>query len=129
MYRIPRIRAVSDDKRLTQSQIKAVLAKTSLSGLARRDVADAFSETGLLSDSSIKAAAAKVSEDGRYSVSSIDVALSKCRALKDYERIEIKGVLAWHSLGFQSFDPARRASLSFPVKGRPFSFQTESNNQ
>ena len=52
MYRIPHIRAVSDDKRLTQSQMKAVLAKTSLSGLARRDVADAFSETGLLSDGS-----------------------------------------------------------------------------
>jgi hypothetical protein len=98
MYRIPHIRAVSDDKRLTQSQMKAVLAKTSLSGLARRDVADAFSETGLLSDGSIRAAAAKVSEDGRYSVTSIDVALSKCSKLKDYERMEIKGVLARHSL-------------------------------
>ena len=30
MFRIPYIRAVIDDKRLTQTQIKALLAKTSL---------------------------------------------------------------------------------------------------
>ena len=36
MFRIPHIRAVIDDKRVTQSQIKALLAKTSLPGNKER---------------------------------------------------------------------------------------------
>jgi hypothetical protein len=43
------IRAVSPDKRLTPMQIYSFLAKTSLSGLIRQAVADAFNTAGLLS--------------------------------------------------------------------------------
>ena len=39
MFRIPYIRAVIDDKRLTQTQIKALLAKTSLPPTTRSAVA------------------------------------------------------------------------------------------
>jgi hypothetical protein len=78
MFRIPYIRAVIDDKRLTQTQIKALLAKTSLPPTARSAVAHAFSEGGMLSDGSIKAAAASVANDGRYSMKSIDKALANC---------------------------------------------------
>ena len=42
MFRIPHIRAVSNDKRLTPVKIEAVLAMTSLAGITRRAVADAF---------------------------------------------------------------------------------------
>jgi hypothetical protein len=94
MYLIPRIRAVSDDKRLTQSQIVAFLTKNVLSPLTRRAVVDAFSEAGLLSDGNIKAAAAKVDGDGRYPITAIDAALAKCASLKNYERIMIKNMLA-----------------------------------
>jgi hypothetical protein len=77
---------------LTQAQIKAVLAKSSLPPITRRVVADAFAEAGLLSDGQIKAA------DGRYPVPSIDGALGKCLMLKDYQRIEIKSLLARYAL-------------------------------
>jgi hypothetical protein len=78
MYRIPRIRAVSDDKRLTRSQVEAFLAKNLLPPVTRRALVDAFSEAGLLSDGNIKAAAAKVDGDGRYPITAIDAALAKC---------------------------------------------------
>jgi hypothetical protein len=48
MYCIPYIRAVISDKRLTQVQIKALLAKSSLPPSTKRVVADAFSEDGML---------------------------------------------------------------------------------
>jgi hypothetical protein len=94
MYRIPRIRAVSNDKRLTQSEIEALLAKTLLPPRTRREITEAFSEVGLLSDGNIKAAAAKVDGDGRYPVTAIDAALAKCPSLKSYDRIVIKSTLA-----------------------------------
>jgi hypothetical protein len=99
MYCIPYIRAVIDDKRLTQAQIKALLAKTSISDFTRSAVASAFSEAGLLSDGSIKAAAASVDNDGRYSMKSIDKALANCSTpLSVQARIEIKNILARCSL-------------------------------
>ena len=99
MFRIPYIRAVIDDKRLTQSQIKALLAKTSLPPTTRSAVANAFSEGGMLSDGSIKAAAASVGNDGRYSMKSIDKALANCTTpLSMRDRIEIKNILARASL-------------------------------
>ena len=99
MYRIPYIRAVIDDKRLTQTQIKALLAKTSLPPITRSAVANAFSEGGMLSDGSMKAAAAIVDNDGRYSIKSIDKALANCSTpLSVHARIEIKNILARCSL-------------------------------
>ena len=99
MYRIPYIRAVIDDKRLTQSQIKALLAKTSLFPSTRSAVANAFSEGGMLSDGGIKAAAASVDNDGRYSMKSIDKALANCSTpLSVHARIEIKNILTRASL-------------------------------
>ena len=99
MFRIPYIRAVIDDKRMTQTQIKALLAKTSLPGMTRSAVANAFSEDGMLSDGSIKAAAASVDNDGRYSIKSIDKALANCSTpLSGPGRIEIKNILARCSL-------------------------------
>jgi hypothetical protein len=99
MFRIPYIRAVIDDKRLTQTQIKLLLAKTSLPGMTRSAVANAFSEGGMLSDSRIKAAAASVDNDGRYSMKSIDKVLASCSTpLSVHARIEIKNTLARYSL-------------------------------
>jgi hypothetical protein len=98
MFRIPYIRAVIDDKRLTQNQIKALLAKTSLPPVTKRAVADSFSEGGMLSDGSIKAAAS-VDNDGRYSMKSIDKVLANCSTpLSVHARIEIKNTLMWYSL-------------------------------
>ena len=98
MFRIPHIRAVSNDKRLTPIKIEAVLATTSLAGITRRAVADAFAEAGLLCDGQMKAAAS-VDTDGRYSVTAIDGALAKCRmSLPMAARIEIKNTLARYSL-------------------------------
>ena len=98
MFRISHIRAVSKDKRLSPIDIEAVLARTSLAGLTRRAVADAFAEAGLLSDAQMKVAAS-VDSDGRYSVTAIDGALAKCRmSLPMAARIEIKNTLARCSL-------------------------------
>jgi hypothetical protein len=75
------------------------LAKTSLPPTTRSAVANAFSEGGMLSDGSIKAAAASVANDGRYSMKSIDKALANCTTpLSMRDRIEIKNVLARASL-------------------------------
>jgi hypothetical protein len=94
MYCIPYIRAVIDDKRLTQNQFKTLLAKTSLPHSTKRAVADPFSEDGMLSDGSINAAAASVDNDGRYSMKSIDTALANCSTpLSVHARIEIKNTL------------------------------------
>ena len=99
MFRIPYIRAAIDDKRLTQTQIKALLAKSSLPGMTRSAVANAFSEGGMLSDGHIKAAAASVANDGRYSMKSIDKALANCTTpLSMRDRIEIKNILTRASL-------------------------------
>jgi hypothetical protein len=99
MYCIPYVRAVIDDKRLTQTQIKALLAKTSLPLTTKSAVASAFSEGGMLSDGSIKAAAASVDNDGRYSTKSIDKVLANCSTpLSVHARIEIKNILARASL-------------------------------
>jgi hypothetical protein len=99
MHCIPYIRAVIDDKRLTQSQIKALLAKTSLPPSTKRAIADAFFEGGMLSDGSMRAAAAGIDNDGRYSVKSIDKALANCSTpLSADARIEIKNILARCSL-------------------------------
>jgi hypothetical protein len=98
MFRIPHIRAVSTDKRMTPIEINAVLAKTSLPGLTRRAIADAFAEAGLLCDGQVKAAA-RVDSDGRYSVTAIDSALAKSRLpLSTAERVEIKNTLARYAL-------------------------------
>jgi hypothetical protein len=98
MFSIPHIRAVSTDKRLTPIEIEAILAKTSLTGLTKRAVADAFAEAGLLCGGQMKAAAS-VNSDGRYSVVAIDGALAKCRmSLPTAARIEIKNTLARYSL-------------------------------
>ena len=99
MFCIPYIRAVIDDKRLTQAQIKALLAKTSLPPTIKSAVANAFSEGGMLSDSSIKAAAASVDNDGHYSMKSIDNVLANCSMpIPVHARIEIKNTLARYSL-------------------------------
>ena len=99
MFCIPYIRAVIDDKRLTQIQIKALLAKTSLPPITKSAVANAFSEGGMVSDSSIRAAAASVDNDGRFSMKSIDKALADCGTpLSVHARIEIKNILARASL-------------------------------
>ena len=99
MFRIPYIRAVISDKGLTQTQTKVLLAKTSLPGMTRSAVANAFSEGGMLSDGSIKAAAANVDDSGRYSMKSIDKALANCTTpLSMRDRIEIKNILARASL-------------------------------
>ena len=99
MFRIPYIRAVIDDKRLTQAQIRALLAKTSLPPTTRSAVANAFSEGGMLSDCSIKAAAASVDNDGRYSMKFVDKVLANCSTpLSGHARIEIKNMLARYSL-------------------------------
>jgi hypothetical protein len=98
MFRIPHIRAVSTDKRLTPIEIEAVLAKTSLAGITRKAVADAFAEAGLVCDGQMKATAS-VDSNGRYSVTAIDGALAKCRiSLPMAARIEIKNTLARCSL-------------------------------
>ena len=98
MFRIPYIRAVIDDKRLTQTQIKALLAKTS-HPTTRSAVANAFSEGGMLSDGHIKAAAARVDNIGRYSLKSIDKVLANCSTpLSVHARIEIKNILMQSSL-------------------------------
>jgi hypothetical protein len=93
MTRIPYLRAVSTDKRLTPPAIKAVLAKTSLSRLTRQ-VCDAFAEAGLLSDREMNAAAV-VDGDRRYSVNAVDGALA---AFPPIVRMEIKNTLARCSL-------------------------------
>jgi hypothetical protein len=99
MFCIPYIRAVIDDKRLTQNQFKALLAKTSLPPSTKRAVANTFSEGGMLSDGSIKASAASVDNAGRYAMKSIDKALANCATpLSVHARIEIKNTLARHSL-------------------------------
>jgi len=99
MFRIPYIRAVISDKGLTQTQTKVLLAKTSLPGMTRSAVANAFSEGGMLSDGSIKAAVASVDNDGRYSMKSIDKAFASCSTpLSVHARIEIKNILARSSL-------------------------------
>jgi hypothetical protein len=99
MFRIPYIRAVIDDTRLTQNQIKALLAKTSLPGKTRSAVANAFSEGGMLSDGSIKAAAARVDDGGRYSMKSIDKVLADCSTPLSVDApIEVKNILARSSL-------------------------------
>jgi hypothetical protein len=99
MFRIPYIRAVTDDRRLTQVQMKALLAKTSLPPSTKRVVADAFSKEGMLSDGGIKAVAASIDNDGRYSVKSVDKALANCGTpLSVDARIEIKNILARCSL-------------------------------
>ena len=99
MFCIPYIRAVINDKRLTQNQIKTLLAKTSLPPSTKRAVADAFSEDGMLSDGSIKAAAASVDNDGRYPMKSIDKILANCSTpLSVHARIEIKNILTRASL-------------------------------
>jgi hypothetical protein len=99
MFCIPYIRAVIDDKRLTQNQFKALLTKTSLPPSTKSAVASAFFEGGMLSDGSIKASAASVDNDGRYSMKSIDKALANCSTpLSVDARIEIKNVLMRHSL-------------------------------
>jgi hypothetical protein len=56
MFRIPHIRAVSTDKRLTPIEINGLLAKTSLNGLIRQAVAEAFSKAGLLCGDKVSAA-------------------------------------------------------------------------
>jgi hypothetical protein len=99
MYRIPHIRAVIDDKRLAEADIKALLAKTSLPPATKWAVASAFSENGLLSDGSLKAAAAKVDVDGRYPIKFVDKALAECSVpLSMQARIEVKNILMRHSL-------------------------------
>jgi hypothetical protein len=99
MFRIPYIRAVIDDKRLTQTQIKALLAKTSLPPTTKSAVANAFSEGGMLSDGHVKAAAASVDNVGRYSLKSIDKVLANCSTpLSVHARIEIKNILMQSSL-------------------------------
>jgi hypothetical protein len=94
LTRIPFIRSVSNDKRLTKRAIEAVLAKTSLSPLTRRAACDAFDEGGLLGDGQVKAATA-VDGEGRYSLKDVDAALAK---LPMAARFEIKNVLARCSL-------------------------------
>jgi hypothetical protein len=74
------------------------LAKTSLAGITRKAVADAFADAGLLSAGQMKAAAI-IDGDGRYFVTAIDRALVKCRmSLPMAARIEIKNTLARYSL-------------------------------
>jgi len=90
MTRIPYLRAISADKRLTPLAIEAVLAKTSLSRLTRQAVCDAFREGGLLSDREMKAAAV-VDGDGCYSVNAVDGALASFPPLV---RMEIKNTFA-----------------------------------
>jgi hypothetical protein len=86
MYCIPYIRAVIDDKRLTQAQFKALLAKTSLPPSTKSAVANAFSEGG-------------IDNDGRYSMKSVDKVLANCSApLSVHARIEIKNTLARYFL-------------------------------
>jgi hypothetical protein len=94
MTRIPYLRAVSTDKRLTPLAIEAVLAKTSLSRLTRQAVCDAFADAGLLTDGQMKAAAV-VDTNGRYSLTAVDATLAKFPMVA---RIEIKNTLARCSL-------------------------------
>jgi hypothetical protein len=102
LHRISHIRAVNaenNDKRLTQIQIKSLLAKTSLPPMTKTAIANAFFEGGMLSDGSIKAAAAKVDNSGRYSMKSIDAALASCSPpLAGQARMELKGLFARCSL-------------------------------
>jgi hypothetical protein len=96
--RIPYLRAISADKRSTPIAIESVLAKTTLAGITRRAVADAFADAGLLCGGQMKAAAG-VDDDGRYLLTAIDAALSKCHMpLSMAARIEIKNTLARCSL-------------------------------
>jgi hypothetical protein len=84
MTRIPYLRAVSTDKRLTPIAIEA----------DPTGVCDAFGEAGLLSDHEMKAAAV-VDSNGRYSLTAVDAALAKFPIVA---RIEIKNTLARSSL-------------------------------
>jgi hypothetical protein len=97
MFRIPHIRAVSTDKRLTPIEVNTLLAKTSLNGLIRQAVADAFSEAGLLSG---KVSAATVTDGkGHYAMAAVDAALAKSSMpLSMAARVEIKNTLARYSL-------------------------------
>jgi hypothetical protein len=98
MYRIHHIRAVSTDKRLTPIAINGLLAKTSLNGLIRQAVADAFNAAGLLSDGKVSAAAV-TDDNGRYAMTAIDAALAECNMpLSMAARVEIKNTLARYSL-------------------------------
>jgi hypothetical protein len=94
MSRIPYIRAINNDKRLTPLAIEAVLAKATLSRLTRRAICDAFAEAGLLSGSKMKAAAV-VDSVGRYSLTAVDSVLAQFPTVT---RIEIKNILARCSL-------------------------------
>jgi hypothetical protein len=98
MFRISHIRAVNTDERLTPIEIKGLLAMTSLDGLIRQAVADAFSEAGLLSDGKVSAAAVTDGK-GRYAMAAVHAALAKCSMpLSMAARIEIKNTLARYSL-------------------------------
>jgi hypothetical protein len=98
MFRIDHIRAVSTEKRLTPIEINGLLAKTSLNGLIRQAVADAFGEAGLLSGGKVSAAAL-IDGKGRYAMTAVDAALAKCRMpLSMTARVEIKNTLAQYLL-------------------------------
>jgi hypothetical protein len=74
------------------------LAKTSLAGITKRAVADAFAEAGLLCNGQMKAGAS-VDSNGRYSVTAIDAALAKIRRpLSMAAGVEIKNTLARYAL-------------------------------
>jgi hypothetical protein len=97
MYRIHHIRAVSADNRLTPIEINTLLAKTSLNGLIRQAVAEAFSKAGLLCGR--KVSAAVIDGKGHYAMTAVDAALAKCSMpLSMAARVEIKNTLARYSL-------------------------------
>jgi hypothetical protein len=98
MFRIPHIRAVSTDKRLTPIEINGLLAKTSLNGLIRQAVAEAFSKAGLLCGDKVSAATV-IDGKGHYAMTAVDAALAKCSMpLSMAARVEIKNKLARYSL-------------------------------
>jgi hypothetical protein len=90
MTKIPYMRAVFDDQRLTRLALDGVLGRTTLSRLVRQAIGDAFDDAGLISGSKLHAAGA-LDLQGRYSLRAVDAAIAQFPPLV---RMEIKGRLA-----------------------------------
>jgi hypothetical protein len=83
------IRAVSDDRRPLMSEIESIVASMkNLSGPAKRKIVAAFTNAGLVSGSTVNAAA--VDDRGYYDLAAVDAAI---KTFPTMTRIELKNAL------------------------------------
>ena len=83
------IRAVSDDRRPLMSEMESIVASMkNLSGPAKRNLVAAFADAGLLSGSTVNAAA--IDDRGYYDLTAVDAAL---KTFPTMTRIELKNAL------------------------------------